>query len=254
MTKKYKLFNMVKTRQDWITEFPYLWGKDFLKYGFEEVSEPVKENVSGLVFDSAKEWFGMWDYKYTLATRIKIPQYKLPVIKEYIECALNDGIPQRIKDIISTYEEVIEGYKKKLSALNDTVVEDNAFVSEYKVSVGDTFKGEKVDYVGLRRNAVVIGTKQSKQSSTIPTTPTQPIVEDERECAFDKEKINKRMKELLENPQKYTLKYTQEQMDKAIEDAFKAARKKEYDYYDWETENDKFPTIQDYINHLKQNK
>jgi len=35
------------------------------------------------------------------------------------------------------------------------------FVWEYKVSVGDTFKGEKVEYVGMEGTAVVIKTKQS---------------------------------------------------------------------------------------------
>jgi len=77
---------------------------------------------------------------------------------------------QKIKHgIYKTYSinELPERLKEDLLQLRgEPEAKDKPFVCEYKVSVGDTFKGEKVEYVGMEGTAVVIKTKQSKQSPT----------------------------------------------------------------------------------------
>lgn len=70
-----------------------------------------------------------------------------------------------------SYRYESEQYKDGISWYRECCVVDNPtwfeeliptkpFVCEYKVSVGDTFKGEKVEYVGMEGTAVVIKTKQ----------------------------------------------------------------------------------------------
>ena len=99
-----------------------------------------------------------------------------------------------------------------------------------------------------------------KIPAPIPTTPTQPIVEDEKKKEFkDGYWVHK---DFLSKMNEITgVKYTQEQMDKAIEDAFSAAREIHPIMGDGANLFAQrvrmaalFSTLQDYINHLKQNK
>ena len=217
------------------------------------VSEPVREKITIGAFALIESHGDLGGGDYGFYYPKKLPQDKFPAIKQAIE-----------------------------SALNDTVVEDNAFVWTDKLVAecheyikGDT-AGTLTPY-GVMQNIKYF--KQSKQSSPIPTTPTQPIVEDKEwewkisDGATIKEVIGEAIggASLCWNPTPTgvfdstiaakiadrVINYIQEQMDKAREDAFNAGssfveiRGEERGAF---RISPKFPTHQDYINHLKQNK
>lgn len=74
----------------------------------------------------------------------------------------------------------------------------------------------------------------------------EQVLNDDRESPFDTDKLYERYLELVKN----TPVYTQEQMDKAIVDAFRAARERRL----WDTSYDSYvyPNDEDYLKTINQ--
>lgn len=286
MTKKYKLLKDLpdaKAGAIFVHNYSYnryyldgnilgsYWDKEFVEDNptwFQEVlpvSEPVKDRIKVEIDGKYYIQYGEY-HAIHFKSNHDFPNNKMETIRVAIEDILNDTVVEdnAFEDEFKFMSFVeLKGFSQH-ELLNMAA----DYIGKYRHD--DTMTNYRIAHSLLYPTTTMNAYKQSKQSSPIPTTTTQPIVEEEKKewwqklgIKFDgkwythpKTNTYDNLDQVIEELHLATkeIKYSQEQMDKAIEDAFKAARKKEYDYYDWETENDKFPTIQDYINHLKQNK
>lgn len=323
MIKKYKLFDMIKTMQDWITEFPYLWGKDFLKYGFEEV---VEEEINATIDLIINQGNGRKEFRETILLPFKkeiTTQSVLQVrriLKKSIESALNDTVVEdnafwtddmiayygvRCKDnyitpksfkqskqsdtgkepergwtinaaeqsspiptnneweIVSFKRGVDEiltlkdgKYKSSVSSISDMdfLLRNCHIVSVLRISDGVVFSvGDKIGW-GIHDSFESTLTGFEIQDGRLKFYD-EKLPGDTRPCDFlNALRLHKKASTTPTQPIVEDKKYTQEQMDKAIEDAFSNGRSRTYFNDSIPTYVYKFPSIKDYINHLKQNK
>ena len=97
--KRYRLLGEEKTIPEWVELFPYLWGKDLMKYNFVEVlpvSEPVPDKIEVMNFVGRKKYTDerCTDTIYEFNSTRQIPLDRFPAIKQAIESCLNELLPQ----------------------------------------------------------------------------------------------------------------------------------------------------------------